>query len=368
MITYKQLFFPLIIFLFFSCSSEHKNTQRAENDTKQNKNLSELKNETVYLQDDVFGKTIELTGKPVNLPANIEMREPQMLIKNDYLIIVTPFAGKNIFKVFSLPDFKLISKFGVAGGGPLEFNMPDIVPTDEPDKLFYTYEYPIQRLSYITGDFKLHRCKIKFPRGKLSASSLRKIHVLSDSNMLYVAMSANGKKIYHFNPDANPPETPVFDLALDEKYNNWAAYIGCFGVNKEKNRMVYAYKYFREIKFMDLKADKVKHLIFDYKKPKAGNPVEMLAPTNISYYWKIASTSENVYFSYSGRSPIQVVRDEKKGIENIYIEQYTWNAEPVHKYELDHWGYFCVDEKRNRLYLLATNSEEPFYVYDLPKK
>ncbi len=363
----KQLFFSLIIFLFFSCSSEHKNTQRTENDTKQNKNLSELKNETVYLQDDVFGKTIELTGKPVNLPANIEMREPQMLIKNDYLIIVTPFAGKNIFKVFSLPDFKLISKFGVAGGGPLEFNTPDIVPTDEPDKLFYIYEYPIQRLSYITNDFKLHRCKIKFPRGKLSASSLRKIHVLSDSNMLYVAMSENGKKIYHFNPDANPPETPVFDLALDEKYNNWAAYNGRFGVNKEKNRMVYAYLYFKELYFISLDAQNKKHIIFNYKKPKPGDAVQMLSPYNIAYYWHLSSSSTEVFIACENRTLVEAVNESKKGNDFLNIETYNWNGLPLHRYKLDHSGYFCVDEKRNKLYLLATSSEEAFYVYDLPK-
>ncbi len=363
--TIKKHILLIFILLPFSCNNSSKQSKTTINNIVEN---TELKNETIHLSDDDFGEIIELKGKAVNLPANIEIREPQMLIKDDYLIIVSPFVGNNLFKIFSLADFKLISKFGMSGGGPNEFNTPDIVPTDEKDKLFYIYEYPIQRLSYVTNNFKLHRCKIKFPKGKLSASSLRTIHVLSENNMLYVAMSGNGKKIYHFKPHDAIPEKPVFDLALDEKYNNWAAYIGRFGLNYQKDRMVYAYNYFREIKFMDLKANHVKNIIFDYKKPKAGDAVAMLAPTNITYYWAMAQTNKNVYFNYNGITPVDWVQRAKKGIEFSIIEEYNWNGEPMRRFKLDHAGYFCVDGKRNKLYLLATNAEEPFYVYDLPKQ
>ncbi|MBN2755846.1 MAG: hypothetical protein JXR51_01635 [Bacteroidales bacterium] len=51
----------------------------------------------------------------------------------------------------------------------------------------------------------------------------------------------------------------------------------------------------------------------------------MLAPTNITYYWKISQTSENVYLSYSGRTPIEVGNDFKKGIDYIHIEEFDWN-------------------------------------------
>ena len=356
-----------ICYLAFSCKNTTTNTENTTTN-KQQTAENPLKDKTVHLDDDAFGKIIEIRGKSLDLPALIETREPQMLIKNDFLIIVTPFVGNNLFKIFSLPDFKLISKFGMSGGGPNEFNIPDIVPTDEKDKLFYIYEYPIQRLSYVTNDFKLHRCKIKFPKGELSASSLRKIHVLSENNMLYVAMSANGKKIYSFKPDSVVPENELFDLALDETYNNWAAYNGRFVVNKETNSMVYAYVYFRELFFLTLDAKIKKHLIFKYTKPKPGNAVKMLSPDNIAYYWHIASFPTKIFVACENRTPIEADKESKKGNDFLNIEVYNWDGLPLYKYKLDHSGYFCVDEKRNKLYLLAIYAEEPFYVYDLPKK
>ena len=363
--TIKKHILLIFILLPFSCNNSSKQSKTTINNIVEN---TELKNETIHLSDEDFRETIELKGKAVNLPTNIEIREPQMLIKDDYLIIVSPFVGNNLFKIFSLPDFKLISEFGRAGGGPNEFNTPDIVPTEEKDKLFYIYEYPIQRLSYVTNNFKLHRCKIKFPKGKLSASSLRTIHVLSENNMLYVAMSGNGKKIYQFKPHDAIPEKPVFDLALDEKYNNWAAYIGRFGLNYQKDRMVYAYTYFREIKFMDLKANHVKNIIFDYKKPKAGDAVAMLSPDKLAYYWHIASSLTKTFIACENRTPINADKESKKGNDYMLIEVYNWDGIPLYKLKLDHSGYFCVDEKRNKLYLLAIYAEEPFYVYDLPKQ
>lgn len=89
--------------------------------------------------------------------------------------------------------------------------------------------------------------------------------------------------------------------------------------------MVYACKYFRQIKFLSLDGKKERHLIFDQNKTKSGNTKAMLAPTNITYYWKISQTSENVYLSYSGRTPIEVGNDFKKGIDYIHIEEFDWN-------------------------------------------
>ena len=368
MIKIYLLFF--IALLCFSCDNSSNNKEKSTENKKtnlQHKKQTGLKNETVNLNNDDFGGIIELKGRVQELPAIIQPKEIEMLIKNDLLIIMSPWS-KRIFNVFSLPVFKLIDSFGIQGGGPNEFNSPHLVATDEKDKLFYIYDAVWQKLYYIKNDFSMFLCNFKFPKGEMRASSLKQIHILSNRNMLYVSASGKGKKIFSFKPDSVIPENELLDLALAKKYNNWAAYIGSFGVNKNKDRMVYAYNYFREIKFLNLKGTIEKKLIFDYKKPKTGNAVDMLAPTNITYYWKISQTSKNVYFSYSGKTPIDWVNLKKKGADFIYIEQYNWNGEHLFKFKLDHSGYFCVDEKRNKLYLLATNAEEAFYVYDLPKK
>ena len=365
----KFQFFLITLFFVFSCKNTTTNTQQTNNKTRDKLiEQTELENETVNLTDDDFGEIIELKGKPQKLDAIIQPKEIGMLIKNDLLIIANPLIGNNLIKIFSLVNFKLVKSVGVKGSGPGEFNSPYLVATDEKDKICYIYDYPSGDLFYLKTDISLFKCNFKFPKGNERASSLKQIQVLSNRNMLYVSASAKGKKIFSFKPDSVVPENELLDLALEKKYNNWAAYIGSFGVNKNKDRMVFAYKYFREIKFLNLNATKEKKLIFDYKKNKSGNAVTMLAPTNISYYWTMSQTNEHIYFSYNGITPVDWVRRAKKGIEFSTIEEYSWDGEPMRRFKLDHAGYFCVDEKRNKLYLIATNAEEAFYIYDLPKK
>ncbi len=206
---------------------------------------------------------------------------------------------------------------------------------------------------------------MSFPKGKSYASALRQIHVLPNKKLLYAANSAKGKKVYELIIDSNYTEKELNNLAINEKYNNWAAYTGNFAANVSKDKMVYAYKYFHQIRFMNLKGDKVKQLVFDNKEAKPGKTTDMLSPTNTTYYWKMSQTKENIYLSYSGRTPIEVKNDFKKGKDYIYIDEFDWYGNPKRKFKLNRWGYFCIDEKRNKLYLVATNAEEPFYVYDL---
>jgi hypothetical protein len=118
---------------------------------------------------------------------------------------------------------------------------------------------------------------------------------------------------------------------------------------------------------LNIDGTKERKLVLEHKKPKTGDAVTMLGPDNITYYWKMSQTAENIYLSYSGRTPIQVGNDWKKDIDYIHIEEFDWNGHPKRKFKLDRWGYFCVDAKRNKLYLVPTNAEEPFVVYDLPK-
>lgn len=73
-----------------------------------------------------------------------------------------------------------------------------------------------------------------------------------------------------------------------------------------------------------------------------------------------------MYVLYSGRTPMQVMKELNKGDEYMYVEQYDWNGNPIRKFKLDNWGYFCVDEINNKIYQVSTTEEHPFLVYDMP--
>jgi hypothetical protein len=130
--------------------------------------------------------------------------------------------------------------------------------------------------------------------------------------------------------------------------------------------MVYAYKYFKRLAFMDFEANTVRTVNFSEKEPKNGDEIAMLAPENVTHYWGMSGQDRYVYVLHSGRSPVDVSMELKKGPGHIDVEKFDWNGNPVRKYRLDHWGYFCVDEKAKRIYMLSGIEDDPFWVYTIP--
>ena len=101
------------------------------------------------------------------------------------------------------------------------------------------------------------------------------------------------------------------------------------------------------------------------KRHKKGSVKSMMGPQNVTHYWGMSTTNDNVYCLYSGRTPIQIGNDWKKNIEYIFVEKFDWNGKPIKKFKLDKWGYFCVDKKRNKLYIGSVREEHPIYSYDI---
>jgi hypothetical protein len=76
---------------------------------------------------------------------------------------------------------------------------------------------------------------------------------------------------------------------------------------------------------------------------------------NDEYFWML----------YSGRTPVDVKRDNENKKKYIFVEKYDWNGNPVKRYKLDDWGYFCVDEKENTIYLASTASIHSLLKYEI---
>lgn len=63
--------------------------------------------------------------------------------------------------------------------------------------------------------------------------------------------------------------------------------------------------------------------------------------TNITHFWGMSPNDENFWMLYSGRTPVDVQRDNRNNKKFIFVEKYDWNSNPVKRYKLDDWGYFC---------------------------
>ncbi len=372
----NSIFFIVSLFVIFSCGENNKTEKKSSETakvftktTKKVKAFPKLEEGEIFLKNkNPFGEIIELKGKNITGDTAIfKVSETEMLIKDSLLI------SKNLifypFRVFGTKDLKEIKEFGVIGQGPDEFREPTLVPTNNKDLLCYIFENSNEKLYALDRNMNLIYVKEPFQTQNKGRRYAKKQMVnIGKSDFIYASDSKTGKSIYRINKQGDSIVTKeVFNLALNPKRKSPFNYIGAFAVNSSKNRMVYAYKYFKILKFMDLDGKKVRTINFEKETFKQGSIYKVNGlDSNVTHYWKIASGEDYVYLLYSGRTPYEVGKESSKGINYIYIEQYDWNGNPIKKYKLDQWGYFTVDEKNKKFYLASYYFDDPFIEYQIP--
>ncbi|MDZ7605119.1 MAG: BF3164 family lipoprotein [Cyclobacteriaceae bacterium] len=250
----------------------------------------------------------------------------KMIIKDDILIISNN-REDSLFMLFSIPDLELLAAFGISGQEPDEFMFPQLVETNEADKLCYIYNPVSESLWSVSRQFE----PVVVNNHQLPKTSRKygdkQLTVFLNGDRYFVETSGNIKNVNLQCADSLVREQ-VYNLSNEiEGYKNWAAYIGDFGTNEGLSRIVYAYKYFKGLSFVDLKIYQCKTLLFDYDlQSKGKTAIDFLAPSTVTHYWGMWVTSSGVYCGYSGRNSIQVQEEGKKDITYIYIEKFDWQG------------------------------------------
>ncbi len=368
----RFFYIAFISIVFLGCQPRSQETEQSSTDLtdstpeKQALAFPPLVAGEVSLTDEAFGPLVELTGEVVETDAIFTPKELDMLIKGDLMIMKT-FSSTGIFKVLSLPDLKLLKEFGVKGKGPGEFLFPRLVWTDEPDKLCYIYDMQLEKLYSVDMEYNILEFDAELEKESESLFGDKQFFEYEQNSFYYVSKSTTGKGIYQYLPERGDSLRLAYDLEDGFKSNlGWSAMIGDFGGNRILGRMVFAYKFFHKIRFYDYNNKATRTISFDSRQNanvKAKDHLTVLAPTGTTHFWGMSSQAEHVYCLYSGRSPIDVGKQINAGTDYIFIEQFDWNGNPIARYRLDQWGYFCVDEARRTIYVAAVNDEFPMYKY-----
>ena len=324
--------------------------------------LPNLEEGDINVSDDDFGETINLVGEPLNIKENI--KPEQLLVKGNYLITNNQ-RKDSIFMIFELPEMKCIASFGIKGIGPDEFGYPQIVQTAEDSILFYIFDMMNEKVYKVPVRHLSPEYYFSFPSKNRNYDD--KQIVFSDSKLAYIVSTVpKGKMILSWMKDSLPQEKTVKDLSIPGVKGSWTTLIGDFGINFDLDRMAYAYKYFKRLKIIDMKSMKERQIIFKAKELEKGlNDIATLEPTNVTHFWGMSPNKNFFYMLYSGRTPVDVMRDNQNKNKYIFVEKFDWNGNPVKRYKLDDWGYFCVDEKTNTLYLASTVSIYSLLKYNI---
>ncbi len=365
------LSFATIAILHYSCGNPGRNATEAQNDSTsirdtQNQiskpGLPPLEEGETHVTDEDFGTTINLTGIPLSTR---EIIKPEQLLVKDKYLVTNNKRNDSIFMVFELPDMRCIAAFGLKGRGPDEFSSPSIVETSEDSILFYIYEMTNEKVYKVSINHLVPEYYLTLP-GQSRAWGDKQVVFFDNSTAYYSASTTKGKMIYLFNKDSLPQEKEIKDLAIKGMKGSWTTYIGDFGTNRELGRMAYAYKYFKRLRIIDIETLKEREIIFDAEElDKGQSDIATLEPTNITHFWGMSPTAEHFWMLYSGRTPVEVQRDNRNKNTYIFVEKYDWNGNPVKRYKLDDWGYFCVDEKNETIYLASTASIHSVLKYNI---
>ena len=372
----KNILFGMWLLFLGACGDSKTVQKQEEEETTQLFQKEEFAAELARLEagelffknKNPFGEDILLKGKQiVGDTAIFSVRESQLLIKNNHLIMKS--ITNPVFYIFNLPDLRLQKSLGKRGQAPDDFLFPTIVPSVSDDWLCYLFEKSQNKLYGLDekGNIKIINNPFEeFKKQELSAT-LQLVNVSGD-DFMYVTDSKTGKSIFRITQKRDSiNKKEVFNLGLNTTRKSPFAYIGDFVVNSQKNRMAYAYKYFKIIKFMDLEAQTIRTINFERDGFNEESPYKINGlDQNITHYWGACAQDNYVYFLYSGRTPEDVWKESQKENYYIFVEQYDWNGNPICRYKLDQWGYFTIDEKNKKLYLASTNHDDPFFEFQLP--
>ena len=324
--------------------------------------LAPLPEGELRINDAAFGETINLTGKPVSIRENI--KPEQLFVKGNFLITNNQ-RKDSVFMIFEIPSMKCVAAFGVKGNGPDEFGFPRIVETAEDSILFYIYEMNNEKVYKVSVKHLYPEYYITLSKKSRSFDE-KQLVFIDNKTAYYSATALKGKMIYYFNKDSLPQDKSIRDLAIPGIKGSWTTLIGDFGINNDVGRIAYAYKYFKRLRIIDFNSMKERNIIFEAKNLEKGlNDIATLEPTNITHYWGMSANNEYFWMLYSGRTPVDVQRDNRNKKKYIFVEKFDWNGNPVKRYKLDDWGYFCVDKKNESLYLASTASIYSLIRYDL---
>jgi hypothetical protein len=367
----KPTIFSLFIVVLVSCNSSNQNkpvglSDPLNKDSQEVREFPSLEPGVVNITETDFGETIELVGTPVTTDALFDPRELEMMVRGD-MLIMKAHAKTGLIKFLKLPNLKVIKETGIKGQGPGELLFPMLIATSEPGLLCYLYDMQQEKVYQIDTAFALSETMFPLEKQENQLFGSKQFVETGSRHFYYVSNSITGKGIYRFWPDTPDSLKLVFDLEEGFKKNlAWSALTGDYTGNREKNRLVYAYKYFHQIRFFDLLSGQKRTVKFEAignTDTESSDLRAVLAPTSVTHYWGISAQPDHVYCIYSGRTPLEVGKEFKAGTDHIFIEQYDWNGHPVKRYRLDHWGYFCVDEACRTIYVAAVSADEPMFAY-----
>ena len=294
-----------------------------------------------------------------------EMLNVRNFFVQDSFLIVNNSRKDSLFMAFDLSTFKCLHSWGRRGHGPDEHGL-------------FTHIIKLPGDSFQIADFSRYRIDTyALPKFDLVAENkivnerkqraLRHIpqKLITDGRYYYYD---NFIKHELFLSKWRNGETPeeICDFGRYKKiYGSSSFYWGCLGLNKERNRIVYAYKYLRRFDLLDLDGNYIKTVEINPYPTIHGRGKNLNREKSTMCYMTARTSKKSFFVYYLGHSANEL--EEGGSRTATYIEEFDWDGNPINRYELNRVisDFEIIENNKKQVSFIAIDEENdnPLIVY-----
>ena len=271
--------------------------------------------------------------------------------------------GEPLLQVVKLPSLEVVAELAKRGNGPAEVMDIRLINTQDSDKYCFVHDVNKNLLYAVDKNFKFHPSYRNIaPKNTsgISVGSSGTIH-LSKEKFLFPQRADDGMGIFQMD-FSDMMAKGIINLTCSDNLDrvwptDWTCFTGKLYANLEKKRLVYVYNYYHRVLFSDFDGKNVK--VIQFKEQDSFRSSGM---------WEHMNKHEDTYYYRSafGSSDYAYLEFQDSSIEGgpVYIEQWTWDGEPVKRYVLEKEMYpysGCIDEKNSVMYLFDVLQDDFIY-------
>ncbi len=360
-----NLYILFILVCFASCTHKNDNGRFWGSLEEMGYPLQADSVNLVEMDESVFGEAIPLKGEYIPIEPLIKPAELEAFIKDSLLFLkhLEQREGEPSLHVLKLPSLEVVAELAKRGDGPAEVMDIRLINTRDNDKYCLVLDVNKNLLYTVDKDFKFH----PYHRN-ISPKNMREVAIgssgsiyLGEDKFLFPQMADDGMGIFQMD-FSDMMAKGIINLNCSDDLDrvwptDWTCFTGKLYANLEKKRLVYVYNYYHRVLFSDLDGKNVK--VIQFKEQDSFRSPGM---------WEHMNKHEDTYYYRSafGSSDYAYLEFQDSSIEGgpVYVEQWTWDGEPVKRYVLEKEMYpysGCVDEKNSAMYLFDVLQDDFIY-------
>ncbi len=292
-----------------------------------------------------------------------------MLCVNDSTLLLKAECDTFFFHLYNANKLDYISKFGMKGKAPCDFQFPFPYNTNTTNGyqndtlIFYDMNLVcnkyinisniIQKIGSISNNIRQEYVDEKLFYGK-------DLNIISNGKI--IGTSINQQKGLFFIYDKKGKDIRWIDFhpsfSVDDRYKN-SVYSCLVCANEKKGTVIVGYRHFDGVSFYTLNGELKKSIFFSQPKlPELSHDFSGVSNDYPIFFSRIYGTSERCYLLRIGRGLNSILESSNADIHTTILE-FDWNGNLLNQYYFKNLlSSFCVDEEDKFLYGVYSNEEE----------